>query len=633
MRVWPYAPRLNAMASTKSSDHYKGTLCKKCNEVFKHPVLLPCLHTFCKECISGLKKTVDSKDLVCCLSCDGTTPMPPEGGLESFPPNLHMEREANIVRYGRLMKKRPPPVCDECSREPALETVSFCCTCMSFLCQQCHQQHLLSRKIALNHKVLLLKDTPDIEAQLRQNMSVFTAGRICTQHAKEEIKLYCNQCEKLLCIQCALTQHSGHTMEDLNVFVNRGKGEIAGKLEKMPCVVEKLDELINGGKTVCESIKARKKAVDDEIIKIFAELYKNLDERKAGLLQQCSEIATRKITTQTSQINELSFLKNAIVAGMQFFDSSKEEYNDSEFIPVMATILTRVSELEKKAEQLSLSLVSLVENDNIWHNSDAAGVVSILSTFQIASFVPREYTKLCNPIKIKTHYAYHLAVCESGDIIVANHTGNTIEVYGHTGTIKATFQSGGSYPVGVHVVGDILYTVEHSSNVCCKMTVKGERLMVIGNGQLSNPWGCTVDKNGTLYVASTGSNQVQAFNQNGTFLKTLCSVSSPRDVTIDQQQCVHVTTFPPGCIKVFDVDGKFIREYGKGILSQPSGVAIDRQGFCLVGDWAGRSFHVFDPHGEHIHKIAFNGSVCGVAIDSKNNVYVVDNSNQYVHKY
>ena len=622
------------MASSKSSLHGQTPLCKKCNEIFKHPVLLPCLHAFCKKCISGLTETVDSKTLICCPSCNDTTPMPSEGGLESFPPDLHLEREANIARYGRLMKKQPPPLCDECSREPALETISFCCTCASFLCQQCHQQHLLSRKVTLNHKVLLLKGISDVEAQLRQNVSVSTAARNCLQHAKEEIKLYCNQCEKLLCIQCALTQHSGHTMEDLSVFVNRGKEAIASKLEKMPHVVEKLDELINDGKTVCESIKARKKTVDDKIIETFAELYQNLDERKAGLLQQCSEVATSKITAQTGQIDELNFLKSTIVAGTHFFDSSKDEYSDSEFIPVMATILNRVGELEKNVEQLSLSLV---ENDIICYNSDTPSVISPLSTFQVTSDIPREYTKLSNPImKIKTHNAYHLAVCENGDIIVANHLGNTIEVYSQTGTIKTTFKSEGSHPLGVYVVGDTLYTIEFASNVCRKMTVDGKSFAVIGNGQLSNPWGCTVSENGTLYVANEGSNKVQAFNQNGVFQKTLCgspSVTKPRDVAMDKQQCIHVTTFTPGCVKVFDDDGNFIREYGKGILSEPSGVAVDKFGFCLVGDWAGHSFHIFDPCGKHIHKIAFNGSIGGVAIDSKNNVYVVDHKSQYINKY
>ena len=143
--------------------------CSKCLGLYQDPLLLPCLHTFCRKCIKDLVKTVSSNVMVYCPRCNDTTPMPPDG-VDTFPPDVHLQHAATITRYTQMLKNQPPQPCDECSRDPALQTVSFCCTCRSFLCQKCHTQHLLSRKATINHKVLLLEGTVDIETQLTENL-------------------------------------------------------------------------------------------------------------------------------------------------------------------------------------------------------------------------------------------------------------------------------------------------------------------------------------------------------------------------------------------------------------------------------------------------------------------------------
>ena len=42
-------------------------------------------------------------------------------------------------------------------------------------------------------------------------------------------------------------------------------------------------------------------------------------------------------------------------------------------------------------------------------------------------------------------------------------------------------------------------------------------------------------------------------------------------------------------IKIFSIKGRLIREYDNGILKGPSGVAVDKFGYCIVGDWYNRA--------------------------------------------
>ena len=75
-----------------------------------------------------------------------------------------------------------------------------------------------------------------------------------------------------------------------------------------------------------------------------------------------------------------------------------------------------------------------------------------------------------------------------------------------------------------------------------------------------------------------------------------------------------------------------MREYGNGILNGPSGVAVDKFGYCIVGDWNNKLIHVFDPHGHQIHTISLSGCVCGIAIDNEGFFYAVEGRKR-IHKF
>lgn len=615
-------------------------ICSKCDEIYSDPRLLSCLHSFCKDCISGvIKSDGNTSSTIICPVCNKATPLPLEG-IEAIPPNLYLEHEASIARYERLIRSELSPPCDECSRDPNAETIAFCCTCVSFLCQECHTQHKISRRATLNHKILLLNDITDVQAKLRQNLTFLPT--VCPAHPKWEINLYCIQCKLLVCMQCALTMHSRHNLEDLSNFVKREKEDLTEAIKEMPKTVTELDNLINSGTLVCKNVKAREKSLCDEVRKMFEELHRLLEDRKIKLLEQCSEIATKKLGGLTEQMHDLAHLRDAIVTCTKFVTSLRSTYTESEFLSVFATLHARVGEL--KNEIKSASPMELTEDDIIHLTADLTGVSKSLSSLgSIFVYKQRDYANLNEPItRIRTTNAYHVAIHKSGDLIVANHIGDAIEIYDSGGNKKISFGSQGcqpgqfQHPLGVAVVGDLLYVVEYNGNRCQKMTINGEFLCEIGAGQLKGAWGCAVSKNGVLYVAEEGNNRVQAFTPDGTSLKVLCttpSVYGPRDVAIDKQGRIHVAACGSKCIKVFDLSGNFIREYGGKQVLEPSSVAIDELGFCFVGDWGGKSVHIFDPSGKQVHRVQFDGCVSGVAIDENNHVHIVNHTAQTISKY
>ena len=139
LKMASQAPRVSCEYST----------CKRCKRSYDDPRMLPCLHSFCKTCIDGLvSKSGSSKVTVCCPTCHTSSPLS-QGTVEELPKNAHLNYRSMLRRYASQIQGGTLPTCDECSRDPPEETVSFCCTCQSFLCKECHRQHVLSRKMAL----------------------------------------------------------------------------------------------------------------------------------------------------------------------------------------------------------------------------------------------------------------------------------------------------------------------------------------------------------------------------------------------------------------------------------------------------------------------------------------------------
>jgi len=92
----------------------------------------------------------------------------------------------------------------------------------------------------------------------------------------------------------------------------------------------------------------------------------------------------------------------------------------------------------------------------------------------------------------------------------------------------------------------------------------------------------------------------------------------------------HHVDYSSKCIKVFTADGNYICQYGSEQLKGQVGIAVDQDGYCLVGDWDGKALCIFDPQGHFIHSVPTTGTPCGVTLDKEGFVYVVNYS---VYKY
>ena len=550
--------------------------------------------------------------------------------------------------YEMKIKKDPPSECGECSRFPPQPIVAFCCTCRRFLCKPCHEHHCVSRYLALNHKVLELEEVRKKEIMEELKQQIYPPAVHCQEHTDTEVKFYCTTCKTLVCIQCTVIQHAGHKFEEIKNYAQKQKDDLNHSVQSMPDAITKLNEVIVNGKAMTEKVGKQKVAVNDTIQSAFGELRKALDEREKALLAQNSEIATSKLTSLQIQMEEMASLRNEMISCCAAITETQKSHTDAQLLSVVTVLQTRLEELMKKFSMMTLQLR---EDDTMATVVETATLVSEICNFgSIKKHQPRDYKSISKPVMTISglNGPFNVAVHDSGDIFVTNHCSHCVCVFDKNGPKKATIGSNGSsdgqfrYPLGITIRGDVMFVAEWSGNRIQKLTVTGEFLMKFGmqgsaNEQIVCPRGICMSSEGNIYVTEENGN-VKVFNPDGTFSTFIKgqgagTIQKPHAVAFDLNKSLHIADYSSKCIKVFTADGNYIRQYGSGQLHSPAGIAIDQDGYCLVGDWGGKSMSIFDPQGNFVHSVPTAGSTCGIALDDKGFVYVVDYGSNCVYKY
>ena len=174
-----------------------------------------------------------------------------------------------------------------------------------------------------------------------------------------------------------------------------------------------------------------------------------------------------------------------------------------------------------------------------------------------------------------------------------------------------------------------------------------------GNGQFISPSGIAVDSSDNVYVVDAGNNRIQKFTNNGTFITTWGSYgtgngqfNSAIDMDVDSSDKVYITNSNTGSgsnpVQKFTNNGTFITTWGyegsgNGQFISPSGIAVDSSNNVYVSDLDDNNVQKFTSNGTFITTWGSYGtgngqfiSPSGIAVDSSNNVYVVDAGNNRI---
>lgn len=158
--------------------------CSICFEIFKEPKTLPCLHSFCKDCIDCIAQKAAGKAEHPCPLCREIFRFP-SGGAIDFKTNFYLKNLIQIVGSAKEIKK-----CSFCilNGEDAVASAQ-CLTCNDFLCPECADHRHRSTTITFNHRVVSLDEI----SSGKYINEIRSKQRIpCSDHIKEDLRYFCD---------------------------------------------------------------------------------------------------------------------------------------------------------------------------------------------------------------------------------------------------------------------------------------------------------------------------------------------------------------------------------------------------------------------------------------------------------
>ena len=168
-----------------------------------------------------------------------------------------------------------------------------------------------------------------------------------------------------------------------------------------------------------------------------------------------------------------------------------------------------------------------------------------------------------------------------------------------------------------------------------------------GTGQFDEPAGVAVDSSGNIYVVDERHARVEKFDKNGVYQSQFSTLGSAGDgIALDSAGNIYVSLAGINdSVSKFSNSGTFLAQIGSagsnnGQLNQVYGVAVDSSNNVYVVDTGNNRIEKFNSAGVYQSQIGSAGSgdgqfktPIGVSLDSAGNIYVADRDNYRVQKF
>ena len=234
--------------------------------------------------------------------------------------------------------------CESC-RRGTTPVEAFCRHCALFICQSCEEAHRTMRPFS-DHVVVPLDD-------LRQNTAAHfpvkeEAQMKCKEHGGEMIKLYCYDCEQLICRDCIVKDHKEHEYD----FVNKVAVQSRASLKETVSPLRKIQASLS--QAVVETEKATS-AVSQSGVDIaaaidlkFDELIASAQKRREELHHEAREMIEGNHKNLTAQRKNIQQATVEVQSMIEFVDHKSQQANDHELLGLQKQIHDRVNEVAQK---------------------------------------------------------------------------------------------------------------------------------------------------------------------------------------------------------------------------------------------------------------------------------------------
>ncbi|XP_062425731.1 transcription intermediary factor 1-alpha isoform X2 [Rhea pennata] len=301
----------------------------------RRPKLLPCLHSVCLRCLPQPDRYLMLPPAAIPSAAAGTPkePQPPAPPSSPGASPLHCTpvgvircpicgqecAERHIIDNFFVKDTTEVPsstvekssqVCTSC--EDNAEANGFCVECVEWLCKTCIRAHQRV-KFTKDHTVRQKEEVSPEAVGVTSQRPVF-----CPYHKKEQLKLYCETCDKLTCRDCQLLEHKEHRYQFLEEAFQNQKVIIETLITKL---MEKTKYIKYTGKQIQNRIlevNQNQKQVEQDIKVAIFTLMVEINKKGKALLHQLETLAKEHRMKLLQQQQEVAGLSKQLEHVMNF---------------------------------------------------------------------------------------------------------------------------------------------------------------------------------------------------------------------------------------------------------------------------------------------------------------------------
>ena len=536
----------------------KEITCAVCQGHYQQAKLLPCNHYYCGACIEKLAKHTRGKPFDC-PECRKETSLP-SGGVAELQGAFFVERMKDL--YGKMAKAegKVEAVCEQCAGG---KSVAFCRHCVEFICGDCVRSHQKMKAFA-GHIVSSLEDLKKGGAKsipLKE-----PPPPKCPDHNKS-IKIFCFDCNRLICRDCTIIDHSGHNFN----FLNKCAPESRKTLRDSLAPLKKVQADIAGAEKTADTEQAKVNTQKNEVCKSieqsFDKLKALLDQQKAELVKKAGTLAQEKEDALTAQKKGFQVAQTEIQILVELVERNIESTSDQDLMCIRTQLQTKVEEEERRHQQLSLEPTATADIACNTPSPDAIpkGLGAVFNQptpvllensndtcdfgaeLQVSLFAPAAtLADISTCVKCVANPSSSL----QGDVVQKG-----VGIY----NITLTPQVRGRHDLIVKVKDKEIAGSPFRVFVKIPPTALGQPVCTIGG--LREPWGIAINNKQQLVVAESGGRRVTIMERDGKRVQSIeCEkFSSPRGVATGPDGAVYVTDVNAHCLFKFDAKGRLLK--------------------------------------------------------------------------
>ena len=612
--------------------------CSVCSDLFTDPKHLSCLHSFCLKCLKRWYETGGGGDAIRCPKCQTFSQVPASGDLKDLPTSFYLNGLIDVLAIKECSKTQVK--CGNCDQKTSVAT--YCFQCCIFYCEECLIGHNIMRD-KKEHRILAVKEFQDKDYEDVLRRPVFCSRQ---GHQKKKLKLFCKECETVVCQTCVMLDHNGHKLTLIEEEAENQRLEIKTVIEtQRHNVNEKMNVVANLDDDYAKVIQQNENLKGD--VQRFADgLIKTIRAKMQNVIDAIENQTKKSLESLTAKRGEIHRQIKIIESSLEEADKLLKRSTTAEVVQLkksLQTIFHGLNETEPIVhDPSSLQTLVFVENQKTIDtvNGEELG---FLCTEEGYRKKPSKFLAEGKGLKegtvgrkaqfnLITRNAVRKKVYNEEDRV-------TVEIKDEheqecVTELRIDDNKDGIYNISyfpsVQRTIKLLVKVngEHIHGSPFAVTVKPFQVKPVlcigkegsGEGMLDYPMGVAVTAKDEVVVADNQNHRVQVFDSDGTFLRSFChngenagKLKNPTGIAIDKDRKIIVSENLNHRVQIVSWEGRHLGSFGgKGSLdsqlSDPMGLSLDSTGNIIVADSGNKLIKIFSRDGRFLMKIGGQGS-------------------------